>query len=512
VEIESLSYRTFKNATYSFLNYAWPIVFSIFITPLVVHRLGVVEYGVYVFLFTLTGFLSLIDFGFTLSLVKHISEYAALKKTSELTRLLGSANLVYHVIGAVGFGVFFVLGKFFLTFFHIPTAGTSSLWVAFLFAGLAFFFNSTHLTHSIVPYAMQRFDIVTKVTIGQLTFFNLAMLVAVLLGFKLKIIFVLYAISMVGWALAFRISLKKVLPDIHIGFAWDAAEVSKVYKFGILAAITNSTFSALLQLDKFLIPILIGPAQLTYYSLAGNVAQKTAGVTGSLGSIFFPLTSAVFSRGDMKKVGEIYKKAFRNLTLIAAAFSSSIVFFGYQILYFWLGKDFADRSVAVLIILTGTYFLFSLYSPLYNFLLGLGRIKFLTIASVSLASINIALIFLLVPRGGIVGAAWAFLGGVILVPVLFYWTEQKILGLSGMAVFYFTLYGKLIITTIIYYALVKLFLLRLVTSLPTLIVVGPVSVMFYFILYKILGFYEAEDWDLVLSFIKKIPARFGLVK
>jgi len=48
--------------------------------------------------------------------------------------------------------------------------------------------------------------------------------------------------------------------------------------------------------------------------------------------------------------------------------------------------------------------------------------------------------------------------------------------------------------------------------LPTLIVVGPVSVMFYFILYKILGFYEAEDWDLVLSFIKKIPARFGLVK
>jgi len=503
MDSSSLTYKTLRNIFYSLFGYAWPILFSVLITPVVVHRLGITSYGIYILVNTVTAFLSLIDLGLNAALTKYIAEYHAKADWESLYGLLNSARSLYVLIGVLGLTIFVILGRYASLLFHISTGTQQQIWPVFLLAGLVFLISSLSMVYVALPLALQRYDISTKLNISQLTLLNLAMLGLVLFGFQLKAIFLANLGTTVLLLWAYRWYFKKLLPGIKLGYAWSGAQIKKIYEFGLLAAITNLASNSLIQLDRFIVPIFTGPGLLTYYSLPGNVAQKTYGLVGSLGTVFFPLTSAFSATGDLGKIKEIYKKLFRNFTLIAAGLTTAIVIFAYKILFYWLGKDFADRGTQILIILALTYFILAVYGSLTNFLLGMGQVKFLVYFSVSLAILNLVLLLSLVPSFGILGAAWAYLAAVLPVPFAFYWTEQKLLNLSGMRTFYLNLYAKLFATSILVWAIAVIFILPLTSSLPRLIIVGPLTVLLYFVLYKFLGFMDQEDWLVFKSFVLK---------
>jgi len=509
MQSDSLSYKTLKNISYSFIGYVFPIVFSVFITPVVVHKLGVVDYGVFLLMNTVAAFLGLLDVGLSVALIKYISEYTARKDFKNLTQLLNSANSMYLIIGTVGLGVFLLIGYYFLPLFKIQGEAGQHILVVCLIAGLIFFVNAVNSVYTVVPNALQRFDIATKLNLFQLTFLNLSMLVLVVMGYKLKVIFLVNLLSVVILTFTYRFFTKRILPEVKLGFAWNRLELGKSFKFGILAFVTNLASNSLIQLDRFIVPIFTGPAALTFYSLPGNVAQKTAGVTGSLGTVFFPLTSAMSGSGDIDTIRRVYIKTFRNIAIISAGLTVAILAFADKILLYWVGREFADRGTMVLYILACTYFLLALFGPLTHFLLGLGKVKFMMYTSVGLALLNILLMMLLVPKFGIVGAAWAYLGGVLPIPLIFYWTEKHFLKLAGMGTFYLRLYGKIILTSALYFIIMKYSLYLMVKDFKSLVVVGPLAVVWFFLLYFFLGFYEAEDVAVVKQFAHKIRGRIG---
>jgi len=506
----SLSYKTLKNSGYTFINYVFPILFSVFITPIVVRKLGVEDYGIYILVNTVIAFLGLLDLGLGVALVKYISQYHAEGNVQGLKNLIHSAYSLYFGIGVVGLLVYGILGEFFLPIFKIGSQSQNHILVVFLLAGVVFLVSSLSNVYAIIPAALQRFDITAKVSLGQLTVFNFGVLAAVLLGYKLKVIFGLNIITSLGLALVFRHKARELLPAIRFRLGWDKPEIIKAYKFGLLAAANNLASNSLIQLDRFIVPIFLGPASLSFYSLPGNVAQKTSGVSGSVVGVFFPLASALMGSGELDRLKGIYLRVMRNITLVAAACTMAITAFAYKILYYWLGKDFADKGAGILVILAATYFLLSLYASLTHFLLGLDRVKFLLYVSIGLAALNLILLLILLPAMGIVGAAWAYLGGVLPVPLIFYWAEKKYLHISGQGPAYLKLYSKLILTSLVYYAIMHFGLSLAVTSFASLVVIGPLAVLSYFILYWSLGFLEKEDELLFLTFFKKIKARFSL--
>lgn len=510
MEKESLSYRALKNSSYTFIGYVFPILFSVFITPVMVHRLGVEDYGIYILVNTIMAFLGLLDLGLGVALIKYISQYQAEGNSEGLKNLINSAYSLYFAIGALGFGIYITLGKFFLQIFHITGQSQEHILVVFALAGCLFFMNSISQVYGIVPAALQRFDISIKINLGQLTIFNLAVLVAVLLGYKLKVILFLNIITILGMALAFRWQLKKLLPEIHLQLAWSKNEIVKAYKFGLLAAVNNLASNSLIQLDRFVIPIFLGPAALSYYSLPGNVAQKTGGIVGSLAGAIFPITSGLIGKGDLERLKSIYRKVMRNATLMAAACTMAIVSFAYPILYFWLGKDFADKGWVILIVVAVTYFFLALFTILQNFLLGMNKVKFLMFTSIGFAVLNIIFLVLLVPKFGIIGAAWAYLAGVSPVPLVFYWVEKKFFKFEDIGRFYGILYFKIFTVAAIYFLLMRYLVLMFVVSLPSLIVIGPLAVLAFFGIYAALGFIDKEDRDLFITFWQKIKSRFPL--
>src|SRR5581483_8739649 len=87
--------------------------------------------------------------------------------------------------------------------------------------------------------------------------------------------------------------------------------------------------------------------------------------------------------------------------------------------------------------------------------LGMGKVKFLLFVSTSLAALNLILLVILVPKMGIMGAAWAYLGGVVPIPFIMLWAEKQYLHLRNRAGFYAKLYGKLIFTSALFYPIAR---------------------------------------------------------
>lgn len=509
METTSLSYQTLKNTVYGFIGYAWPILFSVFITPVVVRGLGVETYGVYIFINTLTGFLVLADLGITVSLVKYIAEYWGKRDVVGLNRLLSSALTLYGIIGSIGFFVFFLVGRYFLEFFKIPVQNIAHVQQVFVLAGLVFFVNVVGSIYTVIPNALQRFDISTKINLVQLTVLNISVLLLVIRGYGLLEIFAVNLVTIVLLTLWYRYYYRVLLPEVSIGIGWHVDQIKKTCTFGILASLSNLASTALIQVDRFLIPSYVGTAQLSYYSLPGNVGQKTSGIINSLTTVLFPLSSSLMGSGEIEKMNSAYKRIFRNISVLAASITVAIIIFAHEILLYWLGATFADIGTPILRILAVTYYVLAIYGPLTNILLGMNKVKFLLYSSVGLAVVNIINLFIFLPKYGIIGAAWAYLIGVIPVLFIFYWSEKHIFRLQGMGMFYLKLYSKILCVSGVVFFSLYFFVRPFVANVGTLLFIGPLSIVFFLVIFFIFGFFDSEDVDMYKSFFITVYKKLG---
>ena len=497
---------TLKNSFYNFIGYAWPIIFSIFITPIVVFRLGTKDYGVFVFINTAISLMGLLDLGIGTSMMKHVAEYSAEKAEEKLKKLICSMNTILLFIGLAGFGGFITL--IFVTKQILPEQVMTVYYAsAFFVAGLVFFVSSISSIFSIIPNALQQYDISTKIGLVFLTFTNIGNLVIVLSGHGLLAILILQLLSGLVSLIVFSHYSQRLLPVAKLSYGWESTEIKKTYKFGLATFVSGLAGSSLTYLDRLIIPIFLGPTQLTYYSLPANVAMRIPGVANNLTGALFPATVSLEAIKDREKVKRLYMRSSRLILVLSSAIAFSVIFLADKILLYWLSADFADQSTQVLIILAITNLLLALSGLLTNFLLALGRFRFLSTMSLLMAGMNGLLLFILMPRYGINGAAWAYLLSILPTVYMFYHTEKKFLLLTERRRYYASILLKLISATGIFAAFCFFVARPLIENLTTLIIGGPLSVVVYLLIYRYLGFFETEDVTDLEIFSRRIIAK-----
>ncbi len=501
METSSLTYKTLKNVMYSVIGYVWPMFFSIFVTPVIIFHLGIKNYGIYLFINSIVALLGILEFGISTAIVKHFAFYYGKKDEAALKTLIRTANSLVFVIGLVGLGI--SVGIEFIGPHLMPNqfASYAQYMSLFLIGGGIFFMNCLFSVYGMILIALQRFDLSNKIGVISITVSSLSMLFLVLAGGSIKSIFILqFLISTVFGYITYR-AVKKILPWAGLKYEWNRPEIKKCYKFSIVASINNVANSALSSLDRLIIPFYVGPSNLTFYSVPGNITNKIPGIANTLSTMIFPMTSQLDGGGETARIEALYIRSFRLITIIAAATTITTITYSHKILLFWLNADFANHSSTVLVILAATCFIIALFGPLSNFLLGLGKLKFLTTMSVGMGVLNAVLLLVLLPRYGIIGAAWAYFFSVLPVTYMFFYTEKHYLSLVNRKNYYKRKIVGTLVTSAIVWLLGTFVLSQFVVSLATLILVGLASVIFYILVYKIFGFFEGEDWkDLELFF------------
>lgn len=503
--------KALKSTTYNFIGYVWPMVFSILTTPIIVLNLGVKEYGILVFINSIVGIISLLDLGISTSVTKFLIEYQAKNQEEESKKLIYTANSIFFGIGIVGFLITLfisIAGSFIM-----PDKITDKNYylILFLFAGINFFLNSVNNLYNLIPTVAHRFDIAVKMNTIISTSTTIITLITVLLGYKLKALLFIQIITTLITIIIRRKIAIKILPIAKYKLAFVKTEAIRCYKFGVATAINSTASISLALLDRLIIPLFVGPTQLTYYSLPGNIPARIPAITDNLSGIIFPVSASLQSAGHEERLKRFYIRSVRLIFLISSAITLSIIFLADKILLYWINADFAEKSTQILIILAVTNFIISLLSPINSFFLGIGKLKHLSIISFSMAIINAILLFLWLPSYGITGASWAYLISVLPIFYTIYLIENKHLHLENRLKYYFEAIFKMIATGTALFILVKILVYPIISNFATLFVLGPATVGLYFVLYLAFGFFEKEDLDdfrkFTLLIINKLPIK-----
>ena len=491
--INTSAQNALKNSVYNFIGFLLPIIVIIFVTPVIISKWGVKDYGVYVFLNTIVVFLGLLDLGVSMATSKHIIEYKSTNNDDKLKKLIYSMNSIYLLMAFVYLITCIGIGAIIQTFFISRVGlGNNNYFLLFLIVGITAFINTIFTNFGNILSTLQRYDLQTKISMAFMLLSNIGMLILVIMGYGIIPVLLIQLLLVLISGVTCLVIARKAFPVMQLIYRWDKGEILKNYKFGLSVAFNNLASSSLINFDKLLIPIFLGNAQLTYYSVPGNIATKISGISGTFSSLLFPITTNLHSLNNTEKIKRIYIRSMRLIAILSSAISLSIIFTADKILLYWLGPNFVKQSLISLILLVMTNFVLALFSPLSNLLTAMNKMKFLTIGSFLMAIINIITLFIFLPRYGINGAALSYLVSVLFIFFMCRYAEKRYFGIDENI--HLKLLIKIIATAIPFFVLVKYLFYPLITSLSTLVFIGPLCVVLFMLLYKLFGFVESEDW------------------
>src|SRR3974390_176289 len=109
-----------KNAGSSWFALGVTVVVGFFLSPYILHHLGDEAFGLWVLIFSITGYYGLFDLGIRSSIVRYVAGYAATNDAEQLNLLVNTAMISYAAIGAVCL-LITALGTYFVdSIFHVP--------------------------------------------------------------------------------------------------------------------------------------------------------------------------------------------------------------------------------------------------------------------------------------------------------------------------------------------------------------------------------------------------------
>lgn len=498
MDLNSLTYKTLKNISYNSLGFFISFFVTLFVTPFIVFRLGLENYGIYIFLATVSSVLGVIDFGSSTATLKFLSEYIGKNDTSSIKKIIGTMNIVYLLTGLLGFFIIVCFG-FLYNFINQTRQIDSNL---FLIFGFILFITISSGIIYILPAAYLRYDLSFKIGTIKLLILNLLLISSLLfganlLGFSLIMLFVELVFLFV-----FRYFAKYLSGLPAWFFCFDKEEIVKVYKFGIIYFVYNFSNQILTFFDKLFIPFYLNSTQLSYYSLPGNISNKIQGLSNSFTAILLPTSSTLAGQDDYVKLKNLYSKSIRLLFVFVSAVSAVVFIYSFDLLKNWLSIDVANNANMVLKISVFTYLLLAIFGAINNYLTGLGKIKILSTVYLIMAFISILFLVILLPFFGINGAAWAYLLGVLPGIYLIYYIEKKILFFSGKerVLFYIKIFLQNLFCAVVIYLTYLLFSKQFLNNLFITLLFCGFSFILYFSIYKLFNFFEKEDLDLFKKF------------
>src|SRR5277367_545915 len=93
--------QIFRNVASSWFSLGVNILIGIFLSPFIVHRLGDAAFGIWVLIFSVTGYYGLFDLGIRSSIIRYVSKYTATGDQEKLRQFVSTALVSYTCIGLV---------------------------------------------------------------------------------------------------------------------------------------------------------------------------------------------------------------------------------------------------------------------------------------------------------------------------------------------------------------------------------------------------------------------------
>lgn len=340
-----------KNVGSSWSALAVNVLVGIFLSPYILHHLGDTAFGLWILIFSTTGYYGLFDLGIRSSIIRYVARYSATDSKEELNRLANTALFGYCAIGLVTMAITLILSHYVSTIFRIPAdfvraarwlllmvgASVSLGFPLGLFGGILeglqrFYLMNLTRTSS---YLLRAFFIVLALRHGQ------GLLTVAFITVTLPLL-----ASLVNVAAVYR-----VLP-IQLG----AKYVSRS-SLRQIASYSGSAFLIIVaqrlrfNTDAVVIGTFVSAAAVTYFTIGSRLVEYSWQIVDSLAQIFVPMSTQSHAKGDIDGLRKILIVGNRASAFIIFPITAVLTILGKSIIEVWVGSKYVATSYPVLLVL-----------------------------------------------------------------------------------------------------------------------------------------------------------------
>jgi O-antigen/teichoic acid export membrane protein len=398
----------------------WGIAVSFLLSPILIHYLGVAQYGILLLVWSVTGILGIANFGLGEATLRYVAYHIGDDDLEGVNRVLGSTLTFYAVVCAVISIALFAAAPSFAGFLKIG-AGEQDL-VAWLLRLSALVFSIGIFSRAIgsIPMALQRYDISSKISIGQNVVRALGYIILVVAKFGVLHL-VLWDVVTCAATLVLQVAVvRKLSPGILPVPSLSFRGLREVIGYSMYSMLTHVFYTMFRESGKLVLGRFMGASQVAYFGTPDNVAQRAHMLVASGSETLLPRFSA-------NRAPEAARSLFLGGTW--AALALSIVLFIPMValmpdfLRLWINPRFSLESSAVGQLLALSYITQGAFAPPATYFRGVGKPWVVSIVLFFAGVSTLASGILLVPALGILGAGYAYLIGSLahLFGLLFGW-------------------------------------------------------------------------------------------
>jgi O-antigen/teichoic acid export membrane protein len=340
-----------KNLGSSWFALGVNILVGIFLSPYIIHHLGDDAFGLWVLIFSITGYYGLFDLGIRSSIVRYVAKYSATDQKDELNRLINTAFFTYAGIGTIAIVLTIALTLSAASIHRIPSSSLVLARSLLLVVGSAVALGFPLGVFGGILEGLQRFYVLNLTSVISTLMRALLIVVALRHGRGLLTVAVITVTlpllaGLVNAALVLRIL------TLRFGLRYLNRESLKH-----IASYSSTTFIIIaagrlrFKTDAMVIGTFVSSAAITYFTIGSRLVDYAGEVVSSLAQLFIPMASRSDATGDLAGLRRIFVAGNRACAFIIFPITAILTILGKSVIEAWVGSKYIATSYPVMLVL-----------------------------------------------------------------------------------------------------------------------------------------------------------------
>lgn len=390
---------------WAFFFFATAITFVL--SPIVVHALGDVRYGVWGIVGSVVGYLGLLDLGIRVGVTRFVARHHAIGDEAALNRVITTTFGMFGAAGAAAMGLGVLLSVVLPRITQIPPELARETSLALIIssvtvaAGLLGGVFGGNLAGRQKFALANMIDFVTEV--GR----AIGIVLALRAGGGLIGISLIQLVAVGSRGILYYAASRHLQPGLQISRAnWDLTTLREIFRFSSLTMILHMSAMVIYSSDAMVIAAIMPVTQVTIFVIAANLGQAALQVLGGVSRVAYPLISARQAIGGTSGTTKLVRDSIRLSTVMVLPIVVSFLVRGSTFIKLWMGPQYGGPAGEVLRILAIGLCVFTGYHVLVSNIIALNLHRGLVAPFVLEAIANLSLSFVLGSYMGVDGVAW----------------------------------------------------------------------------------------------------------
>jgi O-antigen/teichoic acid export membrane protein len=387
------------------------------LTPFLFRELGLDGFGTWSVLFTVATIFSLVEYGATLGITKHVAEHLEAGRLQALRETVAVGVALMIGLGVIALVASVALGALAPRLAAPGQADAFRTGLVVIGAAQLVRFPGQALGATLM--GLQRYDLFNLGESITVLSFLAGAVGAIELGGGIEALAGAYGISLVLGAVAWAVLLRRHAPHALAGPRLGSREVRHAsLTFGWRALLIDSMDFVAQRMDTLVVAAVRSAAAAAPLAAATRLISGVQSLILPFVGVMVPMISELEAGGRREEVRRRLLVATRialQATLLAAG---GLAMFADDLVAAWLGDEAPAVTADLVVVLMIVQVLILTAAPAGKVLLGLGRLRAVTVLAVAEGVGNLGLSVALVTAFGVMGAAVATLvTSGLLVPV-----------------------------------------------------------------------------------------------